>query len=126
MKITVISGIAVFASTIKAEDLKTLETVTPEALEVKNSDGEVEFKVATGTTGSVGTYGITFDKEDASGFASTSVTVGDIAPDKIKGFLATKYGKAIAKMNAFEESAPEKIEAAKSALETAIDSITVM
>ena len=126
MKVTVISGIAVFTSAILTADLETLATVTPEALVVKNEEKEIDFKVATGTTGSIGTYGITFDKTDASGYASTSVSVGDLEPDKIKGFLAEKYGKAIAKMNAFEATAPEKIEAAKNALSTAMDSITIM
>jgi hypothetical protein len=126
MKVTVISGIAVFTSTILTADLETLATVTPEALVVKNEEKEIDFKVATGTTGSIGTYGITFDKTDASGYASTSVSVGDLEPDKIKGFIAEKYGKALAKMNAFEATAPEKIEAAKNALSTAMDSITIM
>lgn len=126
MKVTVISGIAVFTSAIKMADLETLKKVTPEVLTAKNADGEIEFVVETGSKGSVGTYGITFDKTDASGFASTSVTIGDVAADKIKEYLATKYGKAITKMNSFEEVAPARIEEAKNALETAMNNITIM
>jgi hypothetical protein len=126
MKITVISGIAVFTSAVLMSDLETLKKVTPEVLIAKNEEKEIEFVVDTGSKGSVGTYGITFDKTDASGFASTSVEIGNIPADKVKEFIATKYGKAIAKMNSFEEVAPERIALAKSALETAMNNITIM
>lgn len=126
MKITVISGIAVFTSAVLMSDLETLKKVTPEVLIAKNEDKEIEFVVDTGSKGSVGTYGITFDKTDASGFASTSVEIGDVPADKVKELIATKYGKAIAKMNSFEEVAPERIALAKAALETAMNNITIM
>ena len=55
MKITVISGIAVFTSAIAMADLETLKKVTPEVLTAKNEDKEIEFVVDTGSKGSVGT-----------------------------------------------------------------------
>ena len=42
MKITVISGIAVFTSAIAMADLETLKKVTPEVLIAKNEDKEIE------------------------------------------------------------------------------------
>lgn len=54
---------AVISTELSVKDIKKLEAIAPDALEVKTESGDVLFKIATGNTESISKYGIVFTND---------------------------------------------------------------
>jgi hypothetical protein len=77
-------------------ELKQIERLRPESLQIKDKDGGLKFKVASGTNGSISTFGITFNDftRDERKLAFMSVDLkGDF--EDARKHVADEYGVAI-------------------------------
>jgi hypothetical protein len=81
---------------ISLDSLKKIEKYRSEALELKNEDGSLKFKVASGNTGSISNFGVTFNevtRDDRKLAVMTVEMKGDI--ENAKEYIASEHGRAI-------------------------------
>ena len=109
-KIAVAGDAVVIVSSMKLEDLKKIQASKPDALVLKDKDGNQEFAVSTGCHGEAGKYGVIFNAEsnDGSGLACVTVARPALAEDEtIEDAIVDAYGAAITQLNAVEAGLPE-------------------
>lgn len=77
MKITVNGNALVLTSETKMEDIELLKKVNPDALKLKDKDGNEIFAIGAGTNGGISKNGVVFDgaTRDDDAFATVTVTV---------------------------------------------------
>ena len=105
--VTIAGNAVIFTSTMKLDDIKTVEKYQPKALVLLGGDDGKDpvFRVATGECGSINKYGVTFENDtrgEDGGYATLTVTE-DFCGDPAK-YVAEKYGCAIASLNALEQT----------------------
>lgn len=127
--VTIAGDAVIFTSSMKLEDIKTVEKYNPKALILKGGeDGkEAIFRVATGECGGINKYGVTFANEtrgENGGFAT--LTVAEEFDGDPAEFVAEKYGCAIANLNALEQSFGQAVDGIRAARQAVIDNITVI
>ena len=125
-KITVVADAMVITSTISLEDLELVEKMKPEALALmggKENKEEV-FRIGTGVKGSINSFSATFSGETRDEDKNATITL-DIAgiDNDIKEYIADKYGKALAYINAIEENLGDVIDEIKAAKKAVMDAI---
>lgn len=129
-KITVAGDAVVVTSSMKLEDLKTIQKYRPEALVLRGGeDGKEElFRICvTDGAGDVNKYGASFGRKapDDSGLATITMCYDAPAGTNIKEAVADSIGYAVNKLNAIEGSLPTvlaQITAEKAAI---MENITV-
>jgi len=127
--VAIAGNAVILTSTMKLEDIKTVEKYRPKALVLMGGEDGKEpiFKVGTGCAGSVNRYGITFSdatRGENGGFATLTLTEefdGDPAE-----FVAEKYGVAIANLNALEETLGGALNCIAAEKRAVMDSIVVI
>ena len=130
-KITIAGNAAVITSAVKLEDIKTIAKYRPEALVLKGGEDGKEaifaVSVARNGVGEIGTYGAVFGAETHNDgkFATVTVGIPDIGDADIKEVVADKFGGALAKLNALEDTLPDVIAAIDAEKTTVLDSITI-
>ena len=126
-KVTVVGEAAVITSGLKLDDVKTAKKYRPDALVLKDEDGEPYFCVGytekQNSHGAVGECGVTFSPvTDANGYATVTDCVsreGDTAK-----YIADKYGFILLNLKKVEEqiaAQAESIAADKAAIAALID-----
>ena len=88
-------------STLSLDDIKLLEKQNPDALAIKDKDGDVQFVVKTGgTMGSISQYGIVFANKTRDGKAVLTYTLDTNKPaDEQLNEIFDKVGAAKAKLD---------------------------
>ena len=119
MKITIHRDVAkyVLTSTIKKADLELVKKYRPDALKIKDKDGNDIFGMSfVAGKSCVAKNGITFGGVNADGFA---IVTGDV-PEKLPEgtpsaaeYVADVVGAALAHVNALEKQIPEIVTAIK-------------
>jgi len=129
VSVSVAGGAIVFISGMKLADLKDLVKYDPDALVMKNEDGDEIFAIglARDGHGSVGSYGISYAQtgETADGFATVTLCAPEKNADAIREYIADTYGAAMAKINQLEAGAADKLATARANHQAVVDSITV-
>ena len=116
----------VLTSTLKTEDIELVKKYRPDALKIKNSDGDEVFGLAyVEGKPSVAQFGITFGATNADGFA---IVTGDIPATELKNgkggdYVADVVGAALPHINAMEAQLPEVVASIKSERAALIGSI---
>ena len=129
-KINVVGDAVVVTSALKLEDIKTLEKYRPDALVLKDEEGEPVFKLATSCCGgSIGKYGATFsstthDDEKLATFTSV-LKSGDSSPEEIKEFIADVYGYPVMTLNKLEATLTDVLTEVELEKEAVLDSIEI-
>ena len=92
-------------STLSLDDIKLLEKQNPDALAIKDKDGDVQFVVKTGgTMGSISQYGIVFANKTRDGKAVLTYTLDTNKPaDEQLNEIFDKVGAAKAKLDEIVE-----------------------
>ena len=115
---------ATIVSAYELADIEKLEKYRPEALALKDKDGNVTFKVGTSCVGSVSDYGIGFaDETFGNGKACLTITGGD-AYATAEEFVLEEIGTTINKLNKVESQiagALDEVEAEITAIKDAIE-----
>lgn len=102
-------------STLSLDDIKLLEKQNPDALAIKDKDGDVQFVVKTGgTMGSISQYGIVFANKTRDGKAVLTYTLDTNKPaDEQLNEIFNKVGAAKAKLDEIEATATTAVQAEK-------------
>lgn len=111
-KVTIFGNAAVITSTMKSEDIKTIQKYHPEALVLKDEDGDEYFRVGVGTRGNVNVYGVTFDGEtrDEAKYATLTLAVSPDDGENIIDCIEDEIGNALANLNKVERGAAAVLE----------------
>lgn len=120
-KIVIAGDAVVVKSTLKLEDIRTIEKYRPKALVLMGGEDGKEPVFAIGTTdgcGNINQVGASFGREshDEDKFATITMVTGTGATGDIKEWVADRIGTAIISLNKLEEKLPavlEEIEAEK-------------
>lgn len=126
-KINVVGNAIVLSSSIKLDDIKKAEKYRPEALVLKDDDGNEIFKVSAGRHPAANEYGITFSgsTHGDEGLATcTWVVDGGIEGDA-KEKVADIYGAALIKLGKFEEFFPAALESIDAEREAVLAQISL-
>lgn len=120
-KILIAGNTMVIESGYTLQQLKTVEKYQPKALCLYGEDGKnVEFKVSTGTTGSISAFGAVFASESKT--AGKKAVISMPIPDDVEdayAFAEDKVGLAIVKLGQVEAglaAALATVEADKAAI----------
>lgn len=85
MKVRIIGTNAQIKSDIKVEEIKLLKKYCPEALTLKDENGNAVFKVDyCKVSGSFGQYGICFNEKTKKGYAAISLNTPCDGPSDVK------------------------------------------
>lgn len=129
VNVTVAGGAVVFASALKLEDIEDLVKYAPEALVLKDENGDEVFAVglAKDGHGSIGAYGVSYAKtgKTADGFATVTICAPEKDANAIREAIADTYGPALAKINQIETAAAEKLVEARENHRAVVESITI-
>lgn len=110
MKVNVNGSAIVVTSSLKLEDIKTVEKFRPEALTVMGGKDGKEPIFTIGTTnkgeGSISKYGISFAGATLAGTGEACVTLipTGVPEGKVKEYIADNFGGALMHLKALETS----------------------
>lgn len=90
MNITVQGNTLVLTSNIEYKGIELLKKVNPEALKLKDEDGNDIFSIGVGTNGGINKNGVVFDGKtrDENEFATVSVTGVPAEKEKAEKFVS--------------------------------------
>jgi len=130
MKLTIIAGAYALTSDVKVEDIQLLTKYKPDALKIKDEDGNDKFSVGyTQGKPAVSSFGITFGgKNFQDGKATITKNLPDAVSDnveKAKEFVAEQFGAIIAYLKQLEETIPAAAKAIRDDKKALVDSITL-
>ena len=126
MKIKVFNDLKKYTltSTLKAEDIIMLKKYQPDALVIKDADGNSVFGMSyVEGKPSVSKIGVTFGSASHEG--ELAMVTGDIptGTEKVEDYIADQVGAALIHINALEESLPAVITGIKDARKKLIEGI---
>lgn len=108
-KLTIAGDAIIITSSRTLEEIRTLEKYKPEALVLKNEDGEVFFKVGTGV-GNINKYGVSFGDVSRTGDGTATLTmILDNVDDAVK-FASDNFGVALINLNKVEAGIADALE----------------
>lgn len=129
-KIVIAGDAVVVTSTLKMEDIKTIEKYRPNDLVLKGGEDGKEPIFAIGVTtgaGSINQNGASFGREasDGSKLATITMIAEGQKPGNIKEWVADTLGGALVNLNALEAKLPEVLDAIAAQKATVMENITV-
>jgi len=126
--VKVTGNAVVIKSTAKVEDIKLLQKLRPDALILKDEEGDPVFGIGlTPGAGKVTDAGISFSENamDGDGFATyTAVMLADEGED-IKELVADEFGNTLTQLAKLEAGLPAVIEEAKAEHAALLESIEI-
>ena len=128
-KITIAGDAVVVTSSMKLEDLKTIEKYRRNELILRGGEDGKEpiFAVCTTSgTGDINANGASFGSaaRDGSGLACITMSVGG-DPADVTEYVADKYGAAVIKLNKLEENLPAVLAEIAAEKATVMENITI-
>lgn len=127
--VNVLGDALVITSVVSLEDLKTVGKYRPEALVLKDDNGDEYF--AIGTTcgyGSVNKYGAEFGGETHDEGKKATITLlvdGNGTPEEIKADIAEDIGVQLLNINKIEEKIPEVLAEIKAERDRILECISI-
>ena len=106
---------AVISTELSVKNIKKLEAINPDALEIRTEKGDVLFKVATGSVESISKYGIVF----ADDSKISVLTNSDKALDR--DTVAESFGAMLLQLSRVEEQANAALESIGADLDSLIE-----
>lgn len=130
MKLSITADAYALTSKITVKQIELLKKYNPEALQIKDKDGNVEFAVSfVEGKPSVEKFGVTFGgaTRDEHGYATiTGIIPANVkTTDAAKEFVAEKFGAIEAYLTKLEETIPTAAGKVAEARKKIVDSITV-
>lgn len=113
-KIVLAGSVYVVVSDLKVEDIKDAQKYAPEALQILDEDGEVEFALCFGKFGSINANGVCFDGEtnDGTGKACITMPIPEGCGSAID-YIVDQVGPIRSKIKMIEERLPAALEQVK-------------
>ena len=129
MRIALVGDALVLTSTLKVEEIELLKKYKPDALKIKDAEGNDVFAIAykDGCPG-INNKGITFSGEsrDGNGYATLTANLDLNEGEDPKEAVADIIGTPAVKVNEIEAAAPAALAEVLAARAALIDSITVL
>lgn len=130
MKLTITGDAYALTSTIKVDEIELLKKYNPDALSVKDKDGNVKFKVSYSEgKGSITPYGVTFGgkgRGESDGCATVTGTLpAGLSTDEAKKYVVELVGGVVAYLEQLEKDVTKAAEAVSTQRKKLIDGITV-
>lgn len=128
-KIIAAGDAAVVVSSIKLEDLRKVAKYRPDALTLKDEDGNAYFAVCVGKKPEIGKFGVVYNAEmnDGSGIACLTVDISDRNPAvDVKTYLADLLGGTLANINAVETGVAATLSEIDAEIASVKDSIEIL
>ena len=130
MKLTINADAYALTSTIKVSDIELLKKYNPDALCVKDKDGNVKFKVSYSEgKGSITPYGVTFGgkgRGESEGCATVTGTIpSGLSTDEAKKYVAELVGGVVTYIDQLEKDVTKAAETVSTQRKKLIDGITV-
>ena len=126
-KIFLCGNVYTVVSDLAVEDIKDAMKYAPEALQIVDEEGEVEFGLGFGSCGSIGKYGVCFDAETNDGTGKACIT--EPLPAGCKNavdYIVDKVGPIRSKIATIEAGLPAALEAGKADRAAVREEIEVM
>ena len=127
MKISIAGDAYVVTSSLAADDIELLAKRNPDALKIKDEDGNEKFSISfVEGKSSLANFGITFGGKSRGEKAGLATYTGDIPSGTAgaKEFVAEKIGCVAANLKKLEESVPDAVKEVKAAKEELLKNIT--
>lgn len=110
-KIVVNGAAVVITSTLKVEDIKTVQKYRPDSLTLYKGEGKDKTPVfragLTGSYGTIGNCGVSFGGTNADGYAVATLLLPDNLPaDKVAEYVSDNVGVHVLKLNELETQIP--------------------
>ena len=106
---------AVISTDLSVKNIKKLEAINPDSLEIKNDNGETLFKVATGSEESISKFGIVFAND-----SKISVVVN--TEERLdRETVSEIFGATLLQLSRIEEQANAALENIGADLDTLIE-----
>lgn len=128
MKLTIMTGAYALVSDIKVEDIVLLKKYNPEALKIKDKDGNEQFAIGYNEGHpSVAPFGVTFGAKNlADGKATITKTLPAFdSTEKAKEYVAEEFGAVVAYLKQLEATVPDEAKKVRDERKALIDGITV-
>lgn len=123
-KLTIAGDALIITSSRKLEEIKTLEKYNPEALVLKDENGEVYFKVGTGV-GNINKYGVSFGDASRTGDGTATLTMILEGVDDAVKFASDNFGMALINLNKIEAKFTEALEEVSAQQAEILENITI-
>ena len=125
--ITIAGRTATIISNYTLEEIAKVEKYRPDALILKDEDGEPMFAVGTSCKGSINEYGISF-ADETFGNEKACVTVAPACAcyDSPEEFVIEEIGSVIINLNKVEKQIPPAIDDIEAELSAIKEAITVL
>lgn len=129
MKLTVMPGSYSLSSDIKVEDIVLLEKHNPDALAIKDDDGNTKFAIGyVQGRPNIKSFGITFG---ATSFTDGKATITESLPGsfddvaKAKEYVVEKVGAVVQYLQKLEQTVPVAANAVRAEKRALMDSIVI-
>lgn len=129
-KVTIAGDAVVVASSLKLEELKTIQKYRPNELVLKGGEDGKEPVFAISVTdgpGSINSYGVSFGRETNDGSHNAAVTmfIPEGVTTNVREWVADKIGGALVNLNKLEERLPGVLSAINAEKQGVMESISV-
>lgn len=130
MKLTITADAYALTSDIKVKDIELLKKYNPDALQIKDEEGNTKFAVSYSEgKPSVAAFGVTFGGKtrDENGYATITGTIpSDLkTTEAAKDFVAEKFGGVVAYLREIERTITSAADKVMTTRKELADSITV-
>jgi hypothetical protein len=125
-KIAIAGDRVVVTSSVTLENLKLVEKHRPDALRLKDDDGNTTFALGVGSN-SINSNGVSYAKVtyDEDGFATATTVIPEGVEDP-KDYIVDTFGPTLEKLNQIEGTLPDIIDEINLARDTVRESITTV
>lgn len=106
---------AIISTDLSVKDIKKLEAINPDSLEIKTDKGETLFKVATGNNESISKFGVVFAND------SKISTLVDSAKALDRDTVSEIFGAIVLQLSRVEEQAKAALESIGTDLDNLIE-----
>ena len=126
-KITVVGNAVVITSSMKLEDLKTIKKYRPDALILKDDDGDPVYAIGVGPTGNLNSCGAEFSgaTHDEEKLATITMAYTGSEDADVKEVVAEQVGASIITLNKLEATLPAVLEEIATEKAAILETITV-
>lgn len=126
--IKVLGNVFAITSGFKYDELKRVQRFRPEALELKDADGDTLFQISVACSGGFGNGCVVFDCKtpDEQALACVTADLPRIPEGKdVREYLADEVGGILANVNKIEQTLPGVLEEINAEHEAALASIDI-
>ncbi len=129
MKLTIMTGAYALVSDIKVDDIVLLQKSNPDALKIKDKDGNDQFAISYNEgKPSVAPFGVTFGAKnltDGKATITKTLPAKFDSTEKAKEYVAEEFGAVVANLKQLESTVPEAAKKVRDEKKALIDGITV-